>query len=243
MTSQPQSVTLNWQPKSQVIESPVQHDSSDPQGRRKKIIYRLGVAEVLLGVLLLILAIAATVITAVSQTSSYAASTAIVGGLSVCITGRLGILVKTTPTRCKYIANLTMAICVAYVSCVVAILCGIYGFGSNVQANLAALHITIAVLGTFCVIVTLIHAAFCCGRICCKSNSVATEVIPKQIDTSTESFTDDQKKSGQFFIANQAFPLRGMMNFTHTSMKVPVSPHSHESKLFYASEHSNISQS
>lgn len=93
---------------------------------------------------------------------------------------------------------------------------GVTGFSITValvtsrsDASLA-LHSIIGVFNFISFILTIIHAAFCCGG-ACKSNAVTAQVTsiaqPNVITTPQLQYM--QGPSGQYFIASQSFPLEG----------------------------------
>lgn len=211
MLPQPELVTSKPQPRSQVIGTPARLDTLKPQYRKKEKLYGFGVAEIVLGGLYIILAIVFILKVTCSPNVTYAEWERIPIGAFIFITGVLGTQVKPHPTKCMYVANMTMAIISAYVTSSAVILSFSYGFGIGIPANVIALHITMAVIAFICAILSIFHAAFCCGQVCCKSNSESS--------LSTKLVQYDEEASGQFYIANQTFPLQISWNAPHRSIE------------------------
>lgn len=242
MTSQPQTVTMMPEPnvvqvmQPQVVDQSAWIQSSHPLHRRKNTLFGLGITEVVFGGLSIILASIAFGIGNgearryyydyyygyyyYSIEFTYSAQ-GIWNGLFAVITGALGIRVKNSPTKCQYIANMTMAIITANFSFAAFILSVIAALQSYFSAAMTALHSMIAVFTFVSFILSIIHAAFCCGGACMNQNSVPAQhvtYIPQQNMIWPPQPNYMQGGYGQFSIANQAFSTRVNPNMTQPTL-------------------------
>lgn len=190
---QHQTVVLAQQP-AHVLPTNV-----DPRPKHKKVLVGLGIAECVLGVISIVLAIAVIGIASDKlnqynhemryvyfrrSSSSYFrryvlpySSQGIWGGIFKIVTGILGIRVKYTSSRCMYIANMTMAIITALISFSGTVLSGIAAAILFYKEEFIALYATLSVISFAAMVITIIHSAFCCSGVCCRSDSVPTQHV------------------------------------------------------------------
>lgn len=160
------------------------HELSDGKHKHKNTIHGMGIAEVVMGSVSVLLSI---IVLSIARNEAYNfkrshgldylpyyesnyIAEGIWGGIFIIVTGVLGIFVKRKPTKGLYIVNMVMAIITANVSGVVVVISSINAIVVN-SSVLLVLHAMISIICFAVFILTIIHAAFCCGGICCKSHS------------------------------------------------------------------------
>ena len=161
-----------------VGQQPYSVSHINPRDRNKKTLRGLGIAEASLGGFSILLAIAANYIASFwsfffNRTFTYT-SQGIWCGVFMIIIGILGISVKKNPSKCMYVANMTMAIVVACISFTGFVLSGFAAGTSYFSTNLIIIHSIITIICLAVMIITIVHSAFCCSGVCYRSNSSST---------------------------------------------------------------------
>lgn len=161
----------------------------DPRLKKKGVIFGLGIVEILMGIFSGVLTIIALSMTKSEQWryslhASYRvrnpfpySSPGIWGGIFVIVAGSLGVRIKSDPSRCMYIGNLIMAIITACVTFSAAFVSGFSTGLSYYSPVLVVIHVTITLLNLESMIITIIHAAFCGGVLCCNRKSRVTQPV------------------------------------------------------------------
>ena len=159
--------------------------------RHKGKLYGLGITECVLGVAMIILAIATLAITG-SRYTRYSryyyhigaeltySSQGLWSGVLVTVTGILGVCANKNPSVCMYNANMAMSIISAFLLAPAIILSGIAAPFSYTAA--LAIHILIAILGFAAMVICIVHSAFCCAGVCChkSQNRGVVVYVPQQ---------------------------------------------------------------
>lgn len=143
-------------------------------------LYGFGIAEIILGALCLLLAVAAILLLSTSYYSMYSVvftymSQGIWCGIFPIISGILGIVAKKKPTNCMYNANMAMTIVSAVMLALLfslSILAMIMSSG-----GVLACHIIISIISFVCLIITIVHSAYCCAGVCNDPHSYQGQVI------------------------------------------------------------------
>lgn len=155
----------------------------NPRLGNKATIHRLGIAELVMGGLLILL-------TNISQPivhrelraywphyrqapfhfydyATLGETVGTLGGICAFIAGILGVWIKHNPTRCMYVTNMVWAIVAAWFifwSAVISSLVALYYVYSSA---LITIYSTVALLNALSMIATICHAALCCMPVWC----------------------------------------------------------------------------
>lgn len=171
----------------QVIVNPTQPNGRTPRERHRLTIYRLGVTEVVLGVLCVIIWAVSLVMASIAQrhicagygyrSSCYPirfyltyVSSGMWCGMFLLISGALGVCTRKKPTSCMYSANMTMSI-ISSIMMGVMIICSSIaaaGYEAYRYGAIKIPHIALAVIGLAGMVICIIHAAYCCAGTCCR---------------------------------------------------------------------------
>lgn len=149
---------------------------SQLQRNYSNIIYKIGIAEISIGVISIILAICGTVVAATSTYTSetlHCMSTEIFTfishgtwiGLVMIVTGIIGIMLAKKPSKVLYIANMAMAIITVVMTFIGLVLSGIPAvfstYCSGAYTALLGIHIVLAVIFVVMMTLSIIHANIC----------------------------------------------------------------------------------
>lgn len=170
--------------------------STDPRLKHKKTIYRLGVTELVIGGLCIILTIVPLSITTSElekyweqqyyidgfgryriNTSFTRIASGIWAGIFTIITGILGVRIRRNHSKSTHIANMIMAIITANITFTAAVLSGIAAGLSYFSGALIAIQVIISVLNISSMIITIIHASFCCSGACYSGDNRTTQQV------------------------------------------------------------------
>lgn len=189
--------------------------------KHKLILYGLGIAEIVLGGLSFVFAVAAIFAVGRYRIFTTVGQGIWCGGVLIAC-GILGIMTKFKPTRCMYNANLAMSIVATNFMGLMVILSALAavvdGYGLAVSLNTM-----IALAGFIAFIITIIHSAYCCAGVCChKSN-------PSQIFVATpQGLMPAQMVNGQVvFYPNSHvsyMPSKQVQPLVQQNMSMNLSP-------------------
>lgn len=154
-----------------------------PREKYRKAIFRLAKAELVLGTLSILLGASAAIVGSYARDSQSCAGTRFLShssqgvwcGLLLVMTGALGIGRRNKPSGGVYIANMTMAVItsamlgVGFILSIVAVLTSVTWCGTAISV----IHVCVTIACFSSMVITIMHAAYCCGGICCGGSADA----------------------------------------------------------------------
>nr|XP_039270031.1 uncharacterized protein LOC120344790 [Styela clava] len=163
-----------------------------PRITHKNVLFKLGIAEVIFGVLSCILCII-TLILADKNSSylyyddyekryyqnriTYGSNVVAQGiwcGVVILASGILGIKARDYPTVCMYRANMTVSIIASFFMFILCILSGVSTITVYPHSYIYILlpyHTILAIIGFVGMIICIVHSAYCCAGICCRTKT------------------------------------------------------------------------
>lgn len=160
----------------------------NPREKYKLTIYKLGIIEVVLGVVCCILWLVSMVLAMTAPMECYEylryevyhrtcynlyfeytyISSGLWGGLFLIFTGVLGICTKKKTSPCMYYSNMTLSIITSLAMGVVIIISSITPtrYEASRYPDIKPPHIILAVVGFVALVVCITHSAYCCAGSC-----------------------------------------------------------------------------
>lgn len=158
--------------------------------RHKNALFRMGITECVMGGLSLVFAIATISMDLTGTGSPHALFNSVAlftyispglwCGIFILVTGILGVRAKKNPSGCVYSANMALSIVTAIFTAIGVWVSIVATTSSSDVPRLVTLHalITVMIGGGF--IISIVHSAFCCARLCGKRNHPGTVVYITQ---------------------------------------------------------------
>ncbi|XP_039274209.2 uncharacterized protein LOC120348148 [Styela clava] len=217
-TASPQQGQVTLPPQQATTTSTPQ---TKPREKYKLVLYRLGVTEIVLGLLSVVLCIVTLLIASTKKTFAYHssrnnitcyywytinysmayASHGIWCGAIVIASGILGFKVRRKPSICLYNANMAVSIvtsCFMATLCIMSAICAGDTYPREGNGGIIAVHSIMAVIGFAGMIICIIHSAYCCTGVCCRKKPQGVVVYSAHPAYSQQRMV--QLANGQFIM-------------------------------------------
>lgn len=190
-----------------LVQHPVQTDGQAARREmNKSTIYKLGVTEIILGIVFIVSCVVSIVLASGFAGYRYIGvilvSPGIWCGIFPIISGILGVMAQRNPSKCIFVANMIMAI---FTSLFMAILFSLSIVSALVVSGYFGIILfqVLNCIGSFALfIVAIVHSSYCCSGICCDAFPQQARIPASHTIPAGQQFI--QLPNGQFaLVQNQ----------------------------------------